>query len=75
LEEIVGEIADEFDDAVTPPVVIRDDGSLLVEGSLSIDRVKELLDVDDLPDEDTYRFDTLAGFVISLIGRIPSGRR
>jgi putative hemolysin len=72
LEEIVGEIADEFDDAVTPPVVIRDDGSLLVEGSLSIDRVKELLDVDELPDEDTYRFDTFAGFVISLIGRIPT---
>jgi putative hemolysin len=72
LEEIVGEIDDEYDDASTPPVVRRDDGSLLVEGALSIDQVKRLLDVDELPDEDTYRYDTLAGFVISLLGHIPS---
>jgi putative hemolysin len=72
LEEIVGEIDDEYDDASTPPVVRREDGSLLVEGALSIDEVKRLLHVDDLPDEETYRFDTLAGFVISLLGHIPS---
>ncbi|MFV9504290.1 MAG: hemolysin family protein [Oscillochloridaceae bacterium umkhey_bin13] len=71
LEEIVGEIDDEFDDASTEPVVRRDDGSLLVEGSLPIDELKQLLDVEELPDETTYRYDTLAGFVITLIGRIP----
>lgn len=72
LEEIVGEIDDEYDEASTPPVVRRDDGSLLVEGTLPIDEVKNLLDVDELPDEETYRFDTLAGFVISLLGHIPT---
>jgi putative hemolysin len=72
LEEIVGEIDDEYDDASTPPIVRRDDGSLLVEGALSIDQVKRLLDVDALPDEETYRYDTLAGFVISLLGHIPT---
>lgn len=72
LEEIVGEIDDEFDDASAPPVVRRDDGSFLVEGVLPIDDVKRLLDVDELPDEETYRFDTLAGFVISLLGHIPT---
>ena len=71
LEEIVGEIDDEFDDASRPPVVRRDDGSLLADGILPIDEVKDLLDVDALPDEETYRFDTLAGFVISLMGQIP----
>jgi len=71
LEEIVGEIDDEFDDASRPPVVRRDDGSLLADGLLPIDQVKDLLDVDTLPDEETYRFDTLAGFVISLLGQIP----
>jgi putative hemolysin len=72
LEELVGEIDDEFDDASTPPVVRREDGSLLVEGSLSIDEVRRLLEVEELPDEETYRFDTLAGFVISLLGHIPT---
>jgi putative hemolysin len=72
LEEIVGEIDDEFDEASTEPVVRREDGSLLAEGSLGIDDVKSLLDVDELPDEDTYRYDTLAGLVIALLGRIPT---
>ncbi|NTV65223.1 MAG: HlyC/CorC family transporter [Oscillochloris sp.] len=72
LEEIVGEIGDEYDEIETPAVVTREDGSMLVEGSLNIDDVKHLLDEDDLPDEETYRFDTLAGFVISLLGRIPT---
>ena len=74
LEEIVGEIGDEFDDVEAPAVVVREDGSMLVEGSLNVDEVKHLLDADELPDEETYRFDTLAGFVISLIGQIPSTR-
>jgi putative hemolysin len=72
LEEIVGEIDDEFDDAHSPPYVQRDDGSYLIDGILPIDELKQLLDVDELPDEETFRFDTLAGFVISLLGSIPS---
>ncbi|NNJ09711.1 HlyC/CorC family transporter [Chloroflexales bacterium ZM16-3] len=72
LEEIVGEIGDEFDEIEAPPVVIREDGSMLADGSLNVDDVKHLLDEDDLPDEETYRFDTLAGFVISLLGQIPT---
>ena len=72
LEEIVGEIADEYDDAETPAVVKREDGSYLVDGVTEIDEIKELLDIDELPDEDSYRFDTLAGFVISLLGHIPT---
>lgn len=71
LEEIVGEIDDEFDDDSTPPVVRREDGSLLVEGAFPIDKVKQLLNVEKLPDEETYRYDTLAGLVISLLGKIP----
>ncbi|RRR71583.1 MAG: HlyC/CorC family transporter [Candidatus Viridilinea halotolerans] len=72
LEEIVGEIDDEFDEASPEPVVRREDGSLLAEGSLGIAEVKNLLDVDELPDEETYRYDTLAGLVIALLGRIPT---
>jgi putative hemolysin len=72
LEEIVGEIDDEFDDVSTPAIVRREDGSLLVEASLPVDEVRRLLDVSELPDEETYRFETLAGFVISLLGRMPA---
>ncbi len=72
LEEIVGEIDDEFDEASTEPVVRREDGSFLADGSLPIDAVKHLLDVSELPDEETYRYDTLAGLVIALLGQIPT---
>ncbi len=72
LEEIVGEIDDEFDEASTEPVIRREDGSMLADGTLPIDSVKRLLDVEQLPDEETYRYDTLAGLVISLLGQIPS---
>jgi putative hemolysin len=72
LEEIVGEIDDEFDDVTTPAIVRREDGSLLVEASLPVDEVRRLLDVSVLPDEETYRYETLAGFVISLLGRMPA---
>jgi putative hemolysin len=71
LEEIVGEIADEYDDAERPPYVRREDGSLLVDGTLPIETLKGLLEIQELPDEDTYRYDTLAGLVISLLGQIP----
>lgn len=71
LEEIVGEIADEYDEAEELAVVRREDGSLLIDGSLPIDDLKEHLEVEELPDEDIYRFDTLAGFVLSLLGHIP----
>ena len=72
LEEIVGEIDDEFDEVSTEPVVRRDDGSFLADGSLPIDEVKQLLAVEMLPDEETYRYDTLAGLVIALLGQIPA---
>lgn len=70
LEEIVGEIADEYDDA-EQAIVRREDGSLLIDGLLPIDSLKQCLKIEELPDEEYYRFDTLAGFVLSLLGHIP----
>jgi putative hemolysin len=73
LEEIVGEIVDESDDIEDEGemVIQREDGSLLIEGVLPIDKLKIYLSVTELPDEKTYRFDTLAGFLLSLFGQIP----
>ena len=68
LEEIVGEIQDEYDVEEDLPVQHQPDGSLVVDGRLSIDEVNELLDV-ELPTEE---FDTIGGFVVGQLGRAPA---
>lgn len=52
------------------PVVHRADGSLLLSGDLHVDVLKELLGRASLPDEE--RYDTLAGFLLSRLERLPS---
>jgi CBS domain containing-hemolysin-like protein len=66
LEELVGEIADEYD-REEPELVQVGDGLYRVSGKASIDDVNELLDV-ELPDEE---WDTVAGLMLELFGRIP----
>lgn len=68
MEAIVGDIPT-LEEIAEPPVVRRDDGSYLVEGYIDIEDLKELLDVDELPDEGDYQ--TLGGFVVLMIGRLP----
>jgi CBS domain containing-hemolysin-like protein len=67
IEEIVGEIQDEYDAEEGLPIQHQPDGSLVVEGLVSIDEVSDLLGV-RLPTED---FDTIGGFVVGLLGRAP----
>jgi putative hemolysin len=71
LEEVVGEIGDEYD-AADAAIVQRDDGSFLVDGLLPyIDLQTQLgLPMPDrlAPGQD---FETLAGLVLTLLGRIP----
>jgi putative hemolysin len=52
-------------------VVTRDDGSLLVDGSLPIDDLRELLGGRSLPGEDEHDYNTAAGMFIAHFGRIP----
>jgi CBS domain containing-hemolysin-like protein len=66
LEELVGEITDEYDTEV-PEMVEVGDGVYRVSGKTSIDDVNELLDT-ELPDEE---WDTVAGLVLELFGKIP----
>ena len=69
LEEIVGEIVDEYD--VEEPGVVRlPDGTVRVPGSLSIDDLSEELGV-ELPDEE---WDTVGGLVLNLMGHVPEPR-
>lgn len=67
VEEIVGEIYDEHDVA-EPHVTVREDGRILIDGGYSF---SDLLDRFDLDVEDGEEFDTVAGYVIGTLGRIP----
>ena len=67
LEEIVGEIADEYD-RDEPQVKPLDDGALLVNGRLPIDELSELLNV-ELPDAE---WDTVGGLMAGLLGAVPT---
>ena len=66
LEEIVGEIADEYDRG-EPLVEPVDDNTTRVKGSMPIDELEELLGV-ELPDEE---WDTVAGLMQGLLGTVP----
>jgi putative hemolysin len=70
LEEIVGEIRDEFDTDEEQPVQELPDGSLLVEGSFGL---ADLSARYGLPFEEGPDYRTIAGFVLSRLKRFPKG--
>ena len=73
LEELTGDIADEYD-AADMTVVRRPDGSFLVDGRLSYPDAVERIGLpprDELELEDLGDFDTVAGFLLVLLGHIP----
>jgi putative hemolysin len=70
LEEIVGEIRDEYDREERGPVERLPDGSMVVLGSAQL---KDLKSDYDLPFEESPDYHTLAGFVLDKLKRIPRG--
>ncbi|TCV94100.1 putative hemolysin [Luteibacter rhizovicinus] len=72
LTAVVGATAPATDDTSTDgPIVRRTDGSYLVDGSLPADDLRELLQIDSLPNEDEHDFRTAAGMVTAQFGHIP----
>jgi putative hemolysin len=70
MEEIVGEIQDEYDEEDHESRVVRHgDSSVEVDARLRIDEVNELLDVDIPEDED---YDTIGGYVTAMLAHVPS---
>lgn len=67
LEEIVGEIYDEYD-LVQKNYEKIDENTYLLNGALSVSEVEKILGI-DIPEGD---YDTLSGFLIEELGRIPS---
>ena len=70
LEEIVGEIRDEYD-LEEASVLSREDGSLLIDASLSISDLKETLNLQRLEGEDAHEFRTLGGLIMAHLRRVP----
>ncbi|MEZ6058639.1 MAG: hemolysin family protein [Planctomycetaceae bacterium] len=68
LEEIVGNIDDEFDEAQQEQIEVVDEATINVDARMHLDDLNELYGYDLPEDED---FDTIGGFVFSELGRIP----
>lgn len=69
VEEIVGDIEDEYDKEINDIEVIKED-EYIVKGNVRIDAINQLIGT-HIESED---FDTIAGFVIGLIDKIPELR-
>jgi putative hemolysin len=50
----------------------RDDGSWLLDGMMPVSELKVRLDLDDLPEEDRGRYNTVAGLLMSVTGHLPA---
>lgn len=68
---VLGRIQSLESDEEEALVIERDDGSWLVDGRLSIEELRELINSQALPGEDDNDFTTIAGMVIANFGRIP----
>jgi CBS domain containing-hemolysin-like protein len=67
LEEIVGEIDDEYDRAAPPLTTVLPEGTYELPGTLHPDEVREACGL-EIPDGE---YETVAGFVLDRLGRIP----
>ena len=71
LEEIVGDITDEYD-SDDQSVIKNPDGSYIIDGLLSIEEVIEHIpEIDCLEEDEDLDYDTIAGFVLSNLESIP----
>ena len=67
LEEIVGEIRDEYD-VETEPIVEQPDGSFIFSGKVNIEELNDRLAVAIEPEG----FETVGGYVLTRVGRVPA---
>jgi putative hemolysin len=70
MEVIIGDVPF-ADDPQEVSAVQREDGSWLIDGMLTIDRFKDLFNINELPGEHRGNYQTLGGFVITQLGHIP----
>ncbi|GAQ94923.1 putative hemolysin [Thermodesulfovibrio aggregans] len=66
IEELVGEIRDEYD--TETPVITLPDGSMIIDATISIRDLKEDYGIEI---EESEEYDTLGGFILTTLQRIP----
>jgi CBS domain containing-hemolysin-like protein len=71
MEEIVGDIADEHDEAEERMIRPAGDGVWIADARAPIEEVEALLGLDLLPDDEEEEADTLGGLVFTMLGRVP----
>ncbi len=71
IESIFGEMPDATDPEFEETVFLREDGSLLIDGMMQLDELKEELSLERLRLDDIGNYKTLAGFVMHQLGRLP----
>ena len=67
VEELVGEIKDEYD-VESDPLAVEPDGAVVADGRVGVDRLEEALETELSLDEE---IDTVGGLVTSIFGQIP----
>lgn len=70
LEAIVGDLP-EVNEKEEQKILKRSKNSWFVDGLLSVNDFKEYFDIEELPNEDEGGFNTIGGFVMDLVGRVP----
>ena len=71
LASIVGDLPS-WDTTEEQEIVTRTDGSWLADGSVTVERLKTILQINaELPGEEENAFNTLGGFIMYVLGRIP----
>ena len=70
LEAIVGNVRT-LGEPVDIPVVVREDGSWLINGDTPVEDIKKILSVDTFPGEEQGHYRTIAGLILFILERIP----
>jgi len=73
VEEIVGEIQDEYDreESLVEPIESEEEVAFRVDGTVSMDDLRDLFDLSDDEEADEDAYDTVGGFIVHRVGRIP----
>jgi putative hemolysin len=71
MEAIVGDIP-HIEELAEPEIMQREDGSWLVDGSVAIEEFKEALALESLPEEENGLYQTMGGFVMMHLEKVPS---
>ena len=72
LNDLLEEISGDLTLPTEPPVVRREDGSMLMDGTLTMDEVWDELELDDRRREPRGPYNTLGGFIVGELGSIPT---